>query len=138
MLRPFVLIPYYFIAFSMTFSDNVDLTEPILSRFDVLCVVRDTVDAVGDEHLARFVVGSHMRNHPLSDESDQVRLRPTSTDSDFSIPIERSLTDFAEIHSHQNWISLSPNTKVDDFLKSLAHLQRVKGLPANIGSCLDS
>ena len=59
----------------MTFSDNVDLTEPILSRFDILCVVRDTVDAVGDEHLARFVVGSHMRNHPLSDEADQVRFR---------------------------------------------------------------
>ena len=31
---------------SMTFADNVDLTEPILSRFDVLCVVRDTVDPV--------------------------------------------------------------------------------------------
>lgn len=58
----------------MTFSDNVDLTEPILSRFDILCVVRDTVDSVGDEHLARFVVGSHMRNHPLSDETDQVSL----------------------------------------------------------------
>ena len=46
---------------TMTFSDNVDLTEPILSRFDILCVVRDTIDAVVDEHLARFVVGSHMR-----------------------------------------------------------------------------
>ena len=31
---------------SMTFADNVDLTEPILSRFDVLCVVRDMVDPV--------------------------------------------------------------------------------------------
>lgn len=31
---------------SLTFSDNVDLTEPIISRFDVLCVVRDTVDPV--------------------------------------------------------------------------------------------
>jgi DNA replicative helicase MCM subunit Mcm2 (Cdc46/Mcm family) len=61
-------------VFSMTFSDNVDLTEPILSRFDILCVVRDTVDAVGDEHLARFVVGSHMRNHPLSDDADQVEV----------------------------------------------------------------
>ena len=29
----------------MTFAENVDLTEPILSRFDILCVVRDTVDA---------------------------------------------------------------------------------------------
>merc|ERR1712130_1059619 len=37
---------------SITFSDNVDLTEPILSRFDVLCVVRDTVDPVQDEQLA--------------------------------------------------------------------------------------
>ena len=31
---------------SLTFSENVDLTEPILSRFDILCVVRDTVDPV--------------------------------------------------------------------------------------------
>ena len=31
---------------SLTFSENVDLTEPILSRFDMLCVVRDTVDPV--------------------------------------------------------------------------------------------
>merc|ERR1719391_1450448 len=46
---------------SMTFSENVDLTEPILSRFDILCVVRDTVDPVADEHLARFVVASHMK-----------------------------------------------------------------------------
>ena len=24
--------------------DNVDLTDPILSRFDILCVVKDEVD----------------------------------------------------------------------------------------------
>uniref|UniRef100_A0A8C5WAP5 DNA replication licensing factor MCM2 n=1 Tax=Microcebus murinus TaxID=30608 RepID=A0A8C5WAP5_MICMU len=49
---------------SLTFAENVDLTEPIISRFDVLCVVRDTVDPVQDEMLARFVVGSHVRHHP--------------------------------------------------------------------------
>lgn len=49
---------------SLTFSENVDLTEPILSRFDILCVVRDTVDIVEDERLARFVVGSHIKHHP--------------------------------------------------------------------------
>ena len=31
---------------SLTFAENVDLTEPIVSRFDVLCVVRDTIDPV--------------------------------------------------------------------------------------------
>ncbi|KAM9324411.1 DNA replication licensing factor MCM2 [Gastrophryne carolinensis] len=49
---------------SLTFSENVDLTEPIVSRFDILCVVRDTVDSVQDEMLARFVVGSHIKHHP--------------------------------------------------------------------------
>ncbi|XP_069418328.1 DNA replication licensing factor MCM2 isoform X1 [Ovis canadensis] len=48
--------------------ENVDLTEPIISRFDVLCVVRDTVDPVQDEMLARFVVGSHVRHHPSNKE----------------------------------------------------------------------
>jgi len=55
---------------SMTFAENVDLSEPILSRFDVLCVVRDTVDPVQDEHLARFVVGNHIRHHPGATPAD--------------------------------------------------------------------
>ena len=42
----------------------MDLTEPILSRFDILCIVRDVVDPIEDERLARFVVESHMRHHP--------------------------------------------------------------------------
>ncbi|KAJ1812905.1 MCM DNA helicase complex subunit, partial [Coemansia sp. RSA 2598] len=48
----------------LPFSQNVELTEPILSRFDVLCVVRDEVDPVKDEMLGRFVVQSHTRSHP--------------------------------------------------------------------------
>lgn len=57
---------------SLSFIDNVDLTEPILSRFDVLCVVRDTVDATQDETLAKFVVDSHMRSHPQHVEEEQL------------------------------------------------------------------
>ena len=48
---------------SMTFSENVDLTEPILSRFDVLCVVRDIVDPVIDDHLARKVFLGNLFTH---------------------------------------------------------------------------
>jgi DNA replication licensing factor MCM2 len=47
-----------------TFSENVELTDPILSRFDILLVVKDTVDPVLDERLAHFVVGSHIKSHP--------------------------------------------------------------------------
>ncbi|KAL0477309.1 DNA replication licensing factor MCM [Acrasis kona] len=49
---------------SRTFQQNVDLSEPILSRFDILCVVRDNVDPIIDEKLARFVVDSHAKSHP--------------------------------------------------------------------------
>ncbi|KAI0029089.1 MCM2/3/5 family-domain-containing protein [Vararia minispora EC-137] len=49
---------------TIPFQQNVELTEPILSRFDILCVVKDAADPVQDELLARFVVGSHLRSHP--------------------------------------------------------------------------
>ncbi|KAF1984439.1 MCM2/3/5 family protein [Aulographum hederae CBS 113979] len=51
---------------TVPFSQNVELTEPILSRFDILCVVRDTVDPSEDERLANFVVNSHGRAHPIA------------------------------------------------------------------------
>ncbi|GLH17219.1 DNA replication licensing factor Mcm2, partial [Gryllus bimaculatus] len=42
----------------------VNLSEPILSRFDVLCVVRDEADPMQDQKLAEFVVQSHRKHHP--------------------------------------------------------------------------
>ena len=55
---------------TIPFSQNVELTEPILSRFDILCVVRDTVDPAEDERLAKFVVNSHGRAHPAASSND--------------------------------------------------------------------
>ena len=37
---------------SKTFAENVDLTDPILQRFDLLCVLQDIVDPIEDERLA--------------------------------------------------------------------------------------
>ena len=56
---------------TIPFSQNVDLTEPILSRFDILCVVRDTVDPSEDERLANFVVESHGRAAALGNGTSQ-------------------------------------------------------------------
>lgn len=69
---------------TIPFQQNVELTEPILSRFDVLCVVKDAVDPVQDELLARFVVGSHLRSHPkFEPEKDEMDVG-TSLDADVS------------------------------------------------------
>ena len=69
---------------TIPFQQNVELTEPILSRFDVLCVVKDAADPVQDEMLAKFVVGSHLRSHPqFAPEVDEVHVS-TSVDADVS------------------------------------------------------
>ncbi|PSN29948.1 DNA replication licensing factor Mcm2 [Blattella germanica] len=59
---------------AMTFSENVNLSEPILSRFDVLCVVRDEVDPMQDKHLAEFVVASHIKHHPSRGNQRQTEM----------------------------------------------------------------
>lgn len=47
-----------------SFRDNTQLSEPILSRFDILCVVKDRPSEETDGKLASFVIGQHMKNHP--------------------------------------------------------------------------
>lgn len=56
---------------SMGFSENVNLSEPILSRFDVLCVLRDEVNSKEDKELARFIMSSHIANHPNTSEKKE-------------------------------------------------------------------
>jgi DNA replication licensing factor MCM2 len=70
---------------TIPFQQNVELTEPILSRFDVLCVVKDNVDPVKDELLARFVVGSHLRSHPKFDKETEEMDVGTTLDADVTI-----------------------------------------------------
>jgi len=55
----------------LNFTDNVDLTDPILSRFDVLCIVRDVVDPEKDSRLADFVIRNHTMAHPNFQEEEK-------------------------------------------------------------------
>ncbi|AES91988.2 putative DNA helicase [Medicago truncatula] len=57
---------------SKLFTQNVELTDPIISRFDILCVVKDVVDPVTDEMLAKFVVDSHFKSQPKGANNDSV------------------------------------------------------------------
>lgn len=49
---------------SKTFSQNAELTDPIVSRFDILYVLKDIVGPIKDEMLAKFVVDSHFKSQP--------------------------------------------------------------------------
>ncbi|KAH9386516.1 DNA replication licensing factor MCM2 [Nematocida major] len=45
-----------------TFQQNVNLSDPIISRFDVICVIRDDGNPEKDRKLAEFIVGSHRKS----------------------------------------------------------------------------
>lgn len=46
---------------SMSFARNVNLSDPIISRFDVICVLHETVDRALDRRMGRFILGNHIR-----------------------------------------------------------------------------
>lgn len=92
-----------------TFAENINLSDPILSRFDVLCVVRDIVDPVQDQRLAEFVVGSHARSHPDGVEDDQEQQQPQVQAQDPDILPQDLLRKYIAFAKQQIRPSLSTN-----------------------------
>ena len=55
---------------SLGFDANVDLSPPILSRFDLLFVVKDEVNPELDAQLAKFICMSHTAAHPSNQANE--------------------------------------------------------------------
>lgn len=107
---------------SRNFAENVELTEPILSRFDVLCVVKDIVDPVTDERLAQFVVGSHVRSHPENGSEDAPVLPQAEADDRDLIPQDllRKYITYAKQYVRPKLL----NTDFDKISRVYAELRR--------------
>ncbi|CAN0902267.1 DNA replication licensing factor MCM2 [Linum grandiflorum] len=73
---------------SKTFGQNVELTDPIVSRFDILCVVKDVVDPVLDEMLAKFVVDSHFKSQAKGATIDDRSMNDSQEDSQDTGPVD--------------------------------------------------
>ena len=118
---------------TIPFSQNVELTEPILSRFDVLCVVKDSVDPVLDEMLARFVVGSHTRSHPdFVPEQDEMNVT-TSLDADVSLQRNVCLSNKAK-----PWWTDSASRHVEEVHPVCSRTHSAKSRPNGHGEDLSS
>ncbi|XP_001652504.2 DNA replication licensing factor Mcm2 [Aedes aegypti] len=103
---------------SLTFSENVNLSEPILSRFDILCVVKDEYDPMQDQHLARFVVGSHIKNHPTMDD-----VVPESQPTD-SLQIPQDLLKKYIVYAKENVHPKLTNMDQDKIAKMYSQLRQ--------------
>lgn len=65
-----------------TFNQNVDLTEPIISRFDLICVVKDEINEFNDSLLAKFVIRSHQKSHHDVEEAELARIEALDTEEE--------------------------------------------------------
>ncbi|ORD94898.1 MCM2 [Enterospora canceri] len=59
---------------NLSFSQNVNLSDPIISRFDILCVIRDEIDEKNDRELARRIIRNHFSEDESEDEGSGDRL----------------------------------------------------------------
>ncbi|KAH7826436.1 DNA replication licensing factor MCM2 [Monocercomonoides exilis] len=112
---------------SQTFLANVDLSEPILSRFDLLCVVKDNVDEDQDRRMARFIVKSHIMSHPNFTEED-ASIIPHIDENDPSALLSSSSTSSSS-SSSSTFAPLAP-----DVLRryiQYARMQRVENSDAD-------
>lgn len=57
---------------SLTFNQNVNLSEPIISRFDLLCVVKDVIEIKNDERMAKFILGNHEMEDNIESEGEMI------------------------------------------------------------------
>lgn len=85
----------------LSFSKNVDLTDPILSRFDILNVLKDVPDTSKDDILADFVVCHHMKNDGRA-ESEAAKIQPRKGISVETIPQDlfRDYVQYARAKCH--------------------------------------
>lgn len=118
---------------SLTFAENVDLTEPILSRFDILCVVRDIVDPVQDEMLARFVVGSHVKHHPNGVDEEEKDDEETTTEPEKKIePLSQEMLKKYIIYAKDKVTPNLLNMDQDKVSKMFASLRRESMITGSI------
>lgn len=104
---------------SLHLHENVDLTEPILSRFDVLRVVKDTVDPINDARLAKHVVKSHANSHPDRDMADD-----DESEGNGEGPIVQSLLKKYVVYAKQNCKPRLAAIDTDKLTKVYAELRR--------------
>ena len=99
----------------------MDLSDPILSRFDVLCVVKDEADPMMDQHLAKFVVNSHIRHHPSKAENEEEN---DNQEEEIGIkPISQDLLKKYIVYARQNKHPTLTNIDQDKISKFYSQLR---------------
>merc|ERR1719198_1239330 len=118
---------------TQTFAQNVNLSDPILSRFDILCVIRDDSDPLQDERLADHVISSHIRSHPKATVNDKAVKPKLQQRKSHVEPIDQDLLKKYVIYARQRikpQVSDIDKDKLANFYKDIrAEAFRSGGAP---------
>nr|GMD75733.1 DNA replication licensing factor MCM2 [Ipomoea batatas] len=99
---------------SKTFSQNVELTDPIISRFDIMCVVKDVVDPVIDEMLATFVVDSHFKSQPKGANLDDKSMNNSQDDLQSNVSLDPEIIPQDLLKKYLTYAKLNVFPKLHD------------------------
>mmetsp|Transcript_46997 Transcript_46997/g.111948 ORF Transcript_46997/g.111948 Transcript_46997/m.111948 type:complete len:925 (-) Transcript_46997:100-2874(-) len=114
---------------SLHFHENVELTEPILSRFDVLCVVKDTIDPILDTQLAEFVVRSHCNSHPSIVHEDDDDANTGEGEGPIPQSLLKKYIVYAKKHVRPSMSNIDRDKVVDLYAKLRQESEAGGGIP---------
>ncbi len=92
-----------------------------MSRFDILCVVRDEADLAKDKRLAQFVVDSHIKHHPRFEKTADTQ--PQITENGVRV-IPQDLLKKYIVYAKQNYHPKLHSMDQDKVSKVYSELRR--------------
>ncbi|EPR79809.1 DNA replication licensing factor MCM2 [Spraguea lophii 42_110] len=98
---------------SLTFSQNVNLSDPIISRFDILCVIKDQIEQGSDENMARFILNTHS-----SIEEEKTNFMPSQ------MRLSQNFLKKYIIYARQNVFPTIPPMNLDKISKLYVELRK--------------
>lgn len=75
----------------MSFQDNVDLSEPIVSRFDLVLVLKDESNEQHDRDIANQVINSHFGGQIINNNGENNNINNNDEGIEHRVPNENIL-----------------------------------------------
>ena len=124
----------------MTFLENVDLGDTLLSRFDVVAVMRDNPSPIHDEYLAQYILNTHCKSHPYADPEERMANQAPNLDdlgwlqSNEPLPHEvlRKYVVYARNTCHPRINKIDKEKVVDFYTQLRQAAMRSGGLPLTV------
>lgn len=119
---------------SRTFAQNVALTEPIISRFDIICIVKDEVNEFKDSTVARFIVRSHIKSHHDVEEDELAKVEDLDKVDKFEEYelIDQELLKRYIVYARDRFKPTLSNNQQEDIARVYADMRRESSLTNSI------